>query len=145
MKKGWLLFLIPLALATVFAMGFKDKGKTYEALNNTERVTFIKQYGWDISESPIEEAGFTLPQDYDAVYKEYNKIQNAAGMDIKPYMGKDVVRYTYLVKNHKKAEGRQVRANLLVHGGRIIAADVMVVEIDGFMHSINKTEYVNET
>lgn len=144
MKKRWLIILIPLALATVLIMGFKDKGKSYEALTNLDRVNFIKQFGWDIVEEPIEKVPFTLPKEYDDVYKEYNKIQKAAGMNIKPYMGKDVIRYTYIIKNHKNASGRQVRANLLVWEGRIIAADVMVVNIDGFMHSINKSEYANK-
>lgn len=123
-------------LICVYAKENKAAGQT-----NEDRIKYIESFGWETEHNPAEEVKLTLPDKADSVYKEYNDILSEAGLNIMPYMGREVVRYTYIIKNHKNADGRQVRANILVCDGKIIAADVMTSYIGGFMHAINRSEY----
>ncbi len=86
----------------------------------------------------MEEEEVIIPLPLDSVYEEYNRLQKEIGLDLTFYQGEKAVRYTYSVKNHPDSEGRQVRANILVSDGKMIAGDIMVTALDGYMHAINK-------
>lgn len=144
MKNKLLPVLAGMAALIVFMSVFVNCSTNYSGAENKDRIEFIESFGWKVQTNPVEEVNLVLPSEYDDVYKEYNKLQKAAGMDIKPYLGKSVTRYTYIIENHRKTKDGKARANLLVCGGNIIAADVMVVDIGGFMHSVNKSEYVKK-
>lgn len=102
---------------------------------HTLAQSFFKLYGFEISETALETAEVTLPETLTAVYENYNRLQSAAGLDLTPYLGKTVRRYTYAVKNFPFETNSPVRANVLIYKGKIIAADLMTVNSDGFMLS----------
>jgi len=102
---------------------------------HTLAKAFFKNYGFEISETVLESAKITLPSALTPVYENYNRIQALSGMDISPYLGKTVRRYTYAVLNFPFETNSPVRANVLIYKGKIIAADLMTVNSDGFMLS----------
>ena len=112
---------------------------TYEAETEKGRIKCISQYGWKVSEK-VEEAVISIPKPLNLVYIRYNEIQKRAGFDISEYEGKKVCRYTYKVLNH--SHKGDVYANIFVCDGKMIAADIMSRDIGGFMHEINRKEFI---
>ncbi len=96
---------------------------------------FFECYGFTLSENLLEKEELTLPGTFTPVYENYNKLQKRAGLDLTPYLGKKVTRYTYEIVNFPFETNSSVRANALVYRGKVIAADVMTVSSDGFMLS----------
>ena len=104
---------------------------------NDDRVSFIRGFGWDIDEAPMEEVSFSLPENFDRIIAGYNEIQKSQGLDLSKYKNKKVTRYTYNVKNYENYEG-QVVVNLIVHRGTVIACDISSSEPGGFVKPLLK-------
>ena len=68
--------------------------------SNEDRVAFIKNFGIEIEETPLEEDSFTMPENFDRVISGYNELQKKQGLDITKYAKKRVTRYTYKVTNY---------------------------------------------
>lgn len=123
--------------------GYKDafmvssKIKVYSASTNTERINFLKEYGWETGEEPIEISEIIIPSEFNDTYENYNNIQKSQNLDLKNYKGKRVRTYRYEVKNYPETE-KEVYANLLVYNGMIIGGDVSSAELGGFMHGFEK-------
>lgn len=100
-----------------------------------EIVAFLNSIGYEVSERPIEREEIRIPKPLDLVFENYNKIQKSSGFDLKPYEGREGIRYTYEVKNYP-GDIDGVRANVLVIGGEIVGGDICTVRIDGFMHGL---------
>ena len=103
---------------------------------SSTNADFLKSYGWEVSERLIEKANFTLPEQLDDVYKNYNELQLEAGLDLRPYLGKSGIRYTYRVTNYPTPTEYEVRANLLIIDGKPVGGDICTVNLRGFMHSL---------
>ena len=105
-----------------------------EAPNNLARITFLKSYGWEVSEEPSEVVSVVIPQTFGDVYENYNVIQTAQGFDLSGYRGKEVRRYTYEVLNYPSQKD-YIRANLLIYRGKVIGGDICSIFAEnGFMH-----------
>lgn len=138
----WSFILIVLAYISLAYINHGSGNiRIMPAGTNEERISILESFGWEVSEEAIEREEVQIPDPLDEVYREYNKLQTPIGLDLERFAGKQAVRYTYEVKNHKDAAGRQVRANLLVHDSQLVAGDIMVTAIDGFMHALNEKYY----
>ena len=135
MKKSIIVLgmVMLLILLSPFVKGYEEKAKARE---------FAARYGWKVKDEVSEIAGISIPDPLDSVYKRYNVLQKEMGFDLGRYCGRKAKRYTYEVLNHKFGEG--VCINVIMYGGEVIAADVMTKALDGFMHAVNRREYVNE-
>ena len=98
----------PLSVSASETIRF-DKIKTGE-----DRVNFLSGLGWKVAEQPLEEVAVTIPDEFDAVFLEYNNLQKEIGLDLSRYKRKDVMRYTYQVENYPDYQG-VVYANILVY------------------------------
>ncbi|MDP4118759.1 MAG: DUF4830 domain-containing protein [Bacillota bacterium] len=96
---------------------------------------FFSNYGYRLEKNPIERVIYTFPQTMNKTLENYNSLQKEIGLDITPYLGKTVVRYTYIVTNFPFPTPTPVRANVLMYKNKIIAADIMTVGLEGFMIS----------
>lgn len=101
-----------------------------------EQLEFLRGYGWEVESRAVEKADIIIPDPFDRVYESYNEIQLRAGLDLRPYMGKKGVRYTYIVQNYPYDVGEDVRANVICIDGKPVGGDIMTVSISGFMHSL---------
>ncbi len=108
--------------------------------DNSKNISFLKSYGWEIEEKAIEKVDFTIPKEFDEVYKNYNELQNLSGNDLEEYKGEKAIRYTYIVKNFPRTTAQTVRANVISVNGEPVGGDVMTVNIDGFMYSLSYLE-----
>ena len=46
---------------------------------NSQRVTFLAQYGWEVEEEPVEIRDVTIPEEFDQVYQQYGFLCGFAG------------------------------------------------------------------
>lgn len=130
MKENLLYYLITIAVIAVVAVCF-----TVFSQEDDYIVSFLEGYGYKVSARPVETVRIAIPSPLDAVYTEYNLLQQRAGFDLREYEGKDGIRYTYEVQNYPGGiDG--VRANVLVIDGEIAGGDICTLKIDGFMHEI---------
>lgn len=101
--------------------------------DNNERIEFLSQFGWTVSDEPTEITTLTIPSEFNATYEKYNDIQREQGLDLSKYQEKSCTRYTYQVLNYKDAT-QGVRANLLVLNDKVIGGDISSVALNGFIH-----------
>ena len=104
---------------------------------NDDRIDFLEQFGWTVSEKPSDEEEVTIPHDFDKIMLSYNEFQRQMGLDLAKYKGKKVMRYTYEITNYPEYEGR-VYANLLVYRNKVIGGDVCSADASGFLHGFEK-------
>ncbi len=108
--------------------------KIYE---NSDRLAFISQFGWEVSAEPLETVEVTVPEEFDAVYVGYNDMQKEQGLNLAKYKGKTVTRYTYLVKNYPDYDGT-VYLSLLVYKNKVVGGDVCSADVNGFVHGFER-------
>lgn len=152
------IFMIVLILVIIFVLlgfGYKAiKLKNIKVINQTnlaagepektDVVKFIESYGWKPDVSSVEIEEFALPEVFDTIYKKYNQYQKDVGLDISPYKGKLVKRYTFKINNYKNPEkykNQQVYADVLVYNKKIIAGDLKTNELNGFMVSLKNRAF----
>ncbi|MBR2371194.1 MAG: DUF4830 domain-containing protein [Clostridia bacterium] len=104
-----------------------DKIKT-----NEDRINFLKQFGWQTEEEPVEIKEITIPTQFDKVLGAYNELQRSQGLDLAKYKNKTVTRYTYIVTNYPDYDG-VVYANILVYRKRVIGGDICSADRSGFV------------
>lgn len=116
-----------------------DSGISHKAGSAAERLAFISQFGWEVSEDPKEVAEVIIPAEFDDIYTSYNEIQQEQELDLTPYKGLRAKRWTYEVLNYPGYEGKPgaVEINLLVYDGAVIGGDVCSLELNGFMHGFD--------
>ncbi len=99
-------------------------------------LAFISNYNWQVDDEPVEVRDVIIPETFDEVYSNYNKIQLDQGFDLEKYAGQRAKRWTYIVRNYPGSSPNDdfIRINILVSDDTIIGGDVCSVKLDGFMH-----------
>lgn len=112
-------------------------GISMKAADNKDRIAFLSQFGWEVTEDPIEVSEVIIPDEFDSTYEAYNELQKEQKLDLSGYKGKRVKKWTYEIKNYPSHENSDgvIRANILVFDGVVIGGDVCSIELDGFMHT----------
>ena len=98
---------------------------------NDDRLNFLKQFGWEVQETPEEEE-VRMPSEFDRVFASYNEIQKRQGLDLSKYAGRKVMRYTYKITNWQDS-GKEVYATVIVYKNRVIGGDLCSPGRDGFV------------
>ncbi len=109
-----------------------DKVKT-----NEDRLAFLKQFGWECEEKPLEEAQVTIPEEFDKVFAGYNELQKKQGLDLAKYKKKKLMRYTYKVTNYPNAAS-DVYANILIKDNKVVGGDICSADQNGFIHGFSR-------
>lgn len=122
-------------------LGQMGKPAVYTLKNETQRQAFMKEMGWQVSEEYLECKVVTIPDEFNDVYANYNKLQKEQGFDLEKYKGKTVEVYTYQVLNYKGHENKKCMVcNLMICDGVLIGGDVCCTELDGFMQGLKNTD-----
>lgn len=114
MKRFLMLFLIILILP---------------AFTKPDISSFLSSLDYEFSENYTKKT-FTIPNEFNLVYNNYNEIQKEAGYNLLPYKGKKCIMYTYEIYNHPFGK---CNANIIVYKGEIIGGDISSVSLNGFM------------
>ena len=113
-----------LLLVMLFSGGGEDAAPTASTVSsNDARVAFLKGFGWEVSNSPVESGQVRVPEAMSDVYERYNALQKSQGYDLTQYAGKVIMRYVYKINNYPGATD-PVYATLLVYKNQIIGGDV---------------------
>ena len=94
-----------LLIGIIALFGGKDTSATSVSTvsDNDSRVTFLKDFGWEVTTSPLESGQVRIPTETTEVFDRYNQLQQAQGYDLMKYSGKKVMRYVYKVTNYPGA------------------------------------------
>lgn len=136
-------FLIILLMAVAAMLGKQDDHSlvvqnSITQNTNDERIRFLSELGWQVSDEPCTISDVLIPGEFDDVYNNYNEIQLGCGYDLRSYKSKLVKKYTYEVLNYPNAaKGETVYVNLLIYQNEIIGGDVSSAQLNGFMHGLN--------
>lgn len=128
--------IIVVAVIIAVVAGKQNK-VVYTLKTEKARQEFFKEMGWEVSAEYDECKVVIIPEKFNDVYENYNKLQKEQGFDLEKFKGKTVEIYTYRVKNYPDHE-ENIVANLMVYEGELIGGDVSCVEIDGFMQGLKK-------
>ena len=114
-----------LILSAVLLLGGGSDTETAAAAvsSNDARVQFLKDFGWDVTTSPVETGQVKIPEQSSQVFDRYNALQKSQGYDLTEYAGKKVMRYVYKINNFPGAT-EPVYATVLVYKNKIIGGDV---------------------
>jgi len=114
-------------------------GMNLKASDAAERIAFLSQFGWQVSEDPLEVSEIIIPYEFDETYTKYNELQKEQDFDLSDYKGIRVKKWTYEVLNYPSYENSDgiIRANILVYDGHVIGGDVCNIELDGFMQGFS--------
>ena len=116
---------VGLIIGMIFLFGGNDAAPTATTgmSGNDARVQFLKNFGWEVAQSPVESGQVRIPEKSTAVYDRYNALQKTQGYDLSQYAGKIVMRYVYKITNFPGATD-PVYATLLVYKNEVIGGDV---------------------
>ena len=111
---------------------------SYDKIKSAEDVvSFLSQFGWEVTAEPVEVKTVTIPAEFDKVFAAYNEMQKEQGLNLSKYKNKEVTRYTFSVSNYPDYDGT-VYANVLVYRNRVIGGDVCSADVSGFVHGFEK-------
>ena len=130
-----------LILALILLLGSNDTTQTAAPAPsaNDGRVQFLKDFGWDVTTSPVESGRVRIPEDSSEVFDRYNTLQKGQGYDLSKYAGKTVMRYVYKLNNYPGAT-EPVYATLLVYKNQIIGGDVTDTAAKGHIRGFKMPE-----
>ncbi|MBQ7767251.1 MAG: DUF4830 domain-containing protein [Oscillospiraceae bacterium] len=129
--------------------GGEDAQTTSAAIsNNDARVKFLTDFGWDVTNSPIESSQVRIPETSTEAFDRYNGLQKSQGYDLSAYAGKTAMRYVYKINNYPGAT-EPVYATLLVSKNKVIGGDITDTaaggQIRGFKMPENNTAATETT
>ena len=127
MKKTIILLVAVAAIiiAMIMAAGGSNAQTTSAPTltGNDARVKFLKDFGWEIENSPVESSQVRIPEQVTEVFDRYNQLQKSQGYDLSKLAGKNAMRYVYKVSNYPGATD-PVYATVLVYKQQIVGGDV---------------------
>ena len=130
-----------LLIALIVLLGKNDADPTAVTTmsDNSNRVAFLQEQGWQVTTSPKEASQVRIPEEQTPVYARYNELQKSQGYDLSQYAGKNVMRYVYTVTNFPDAQD-PVYATLLVYKNQIIGGDVTDSSAKGHIRGFKMPE-----
>ena len=131
--------IICAVLLVIAACRLSSKNDIRELNSETKRQNFLTEMGWEVSDEYDECKVITIPDDFNEVYQNYNKLQKEQGFDLTKFKGKTAEVYTYKIKNYPKHENEEgIICNLIVCEDQLIGGDVCSTALDGFMQGLRK-------
>ena len=134
--------IVALIVAAVLIFGGGGETQTTGApavTNNDARVGFLKNFGWEVTNSPTESSQVRIPENTSEVFERYNELQKSQGYDLSRYAGKNVMRYVYKVNNYPNAT-EPVYASVLVYKNQVIGGDITDTSAGGKVQGFKKNQ-----
>ena len=142
-KIAWILgAVVALIAAAVLIFGGGGETQTTGApavTNNDARVGFLKNFGWEVTNSPAESSQVRIPENTSEVFDRYNELQKSQGYDLSRYAGQTVMRYVYKVNNYPDATD-PVYATVLVYKNQVIGGDITDTSAGGKVQGFKKNQ-----
>ncbi|MBQ4516136.1 MAG: DUF4830 domain-containing protein [Clostridia bacterium] len=111
---------------------------TKELFTLKARTNCAESFGWIVDPGSEMYETVNLPEEFDNVLIEYNKLQKMCGFDLNKYCGKTIKKYTYIATNFPYKISETVYINLLIYEDKLIGGDCMTQSIHGFMLPLDR-------
>lgn len=111
---------------------------TYNLTTTDARLRVLDYYGWQVDPGSETRQDVAIPQVFDAVWENYNRLQTVCGFDLNRFRGKKAICYTYLALNFPYEGDEPVFLNLLIVDGELAGGDCMSRALDGFMLPLDR-------
>ncbi|MBQ0092536.1 MAG: DUF4830 domain-containing protein [Clostridiales bacterium] len=92
-----------------------------------EQIVFLTSLGYKVEPSPVFRDEVVIPEEFDSVYEEYNRIQNSQGFDLDKYKGKTVTRYSWMLVGTDSP----TYATMLFYHDKLIGGDLTTMGENG--------------
>ena len=132
-----ILIIAAAIFAAIYALNRLIKPSAIVLETEADQLQFLRDLGWETSDSAINCREVTIPEEWNEVYTKYNELQLAQGFDLEKYRGKTATIFSYSILNYDGKPDNMV-ANLVICEGRLIGGDVSCTELGGFMQGIAK-------
>ena len=136
---GLILVVLVCAVSIALLVSGCSREKMPDLSENEERVSFLQNLGWQITEEPVKTQQVNIPEQMNETLARYNDIQLKQGFDLNEHLGKTAMRYVYEITNYPDSKG-EVFATLLLRDGKLIAADLTCWDEDGFCKPLLETQ-----
>lgn len=135
-----LVALVGVILAAVMLFGGDNESAPTAAVStNDNRVQFLTDFGWEVSNSPVESSQVRIPKEQTDVFSRYNSLQKSQGYDLSQFAGKTVMRYVYKINNFPAAT-EPVYATVLVYKNQVIGGDITDTGAKGVIQGFQKKD-----
>ncbi len=132
-KKGLAVALaIALTVFLTVAWGSSIKATSPDGSTAEKRMLYITELNLSVDGDNATYKETVIPEEFGAVYSDYNRLQRKGGFDLSQYKGKAVTVYTYPVIGQNK------NLTLIVHKGKIIGGDIADIALNGSMEPIER-------
>ena len=128
-----------IAFVTLLSKNDADSTAVTTMSDNSNRVAFLQEQGWQVTTSPKEASQVRIPEEQTPVYARYNELQKSQGYDLSRYAGKNVMRYVYEVNNYPGTD-QPVYATVLVYKNQIIGGDITDTAAKGAIRGLLKPQ-----
>ena len=132
----WLVLGLFALLTALLLLGSASGGISVLAAERVsteeDRVEFLQSCGWEVDPATEKQQLIHIPEQFTAVYENYNDLQLRQGYDLTEYAGRDCTLHSYTVLNYPD-DSQTVIADLYVYKNRIIGGDVHSTSLNGFM------------
>ena len=146
MKKTLILLgaIAAVIIAIIMAVGGSDTQTTSApALSgNDARVKFLRDFGWEVENTPVESSQVRIPEQVTEVFDRYNQLQKSQGYDLSKLAGTNAMRYVYKVGNYPGAKD-PVYATVLVYKQQIVGGDVTDTSAKGKVQGFKMPKSAN--
>lgn len=134
-SKKTLFICLALLVSAIIIVGqiFSAQSGKIDGSTNAKRVEYLKELGFEPDDSRVTFKNITVPQEFSAVYKQYNNLQKESGFDLTRYKGKKATVYTYALSGRENEY-----AHLIVSDNIIIGGDIACAEFNGEMKPLIK-------
>lgn len=112
----------------------EEKAVSAAVADDAARIAFLEKLGYEVDPAYGEVCEVLIPEEFDAVFAEYNAMQAAADMDLTPYKGKRVKCWSYRLLNSKNAE--ETIAHLYVWRDKLVGGDITETVANGNMTAL---------
>lgn len=113
------------------------------AADDARRRLFLEELGYELAPADAEVQEVVLPGEFDETLAAYNLLQQQAGHDLSPYLGKRVKCWTYVVTNYPGDEA--VQAHIYLYKDTIVGGDISSMVQGGFTHGLKPLQVGEKT
>ena len=100
----------------------------------SQRRSYLTELGYELAPETGQVQEVLIPAEFDEAFSEYNALQQQEQMDLEPYRGKRVKRWTYTVTNYPGQSS--VLAHLYIYKDRVVGGDISATAQGGFCHGL---------
>lgn len=111
----------------IFGQFVSARASGIDGSTNAKRVEYIKSIGIEPDDTDVSSKEIIIPESFNEVYKEYNRLQKKAGFDLSRHKGENATVYTYGIC------GDDRELHLIVCKDKIIGGDIADINVNGEM------------